>query len=267
MLGPPSALSPSPTTLTTTIHTTLIHFCAATPSTNYRSGVFAREITARLPVLDCLSYLALSPHTSTSERKVFTTVRTLLFGLMVQEASGRVFTAREMGRHVPVVEKLLEVFERDQRNRGVLLLVGEDGGRGEVKMPGGYQGKNDDIVSILLQTTLNALVLACSSPKGYKSGIFRTTITPSTHVLVALSTLITDTRVSSKESEVFKEAKAKAGKLLELQKMGVQSVEVPGGMWKEHERWFGPLLGIFERDCERRGVGKPTWVWYGWLEK
>ncbi|MCJ1245105.1 hypothetical protein MMC30_002306 [Trapelia coarctata] len=263
MLPSAPSLPPSPTTLATTIHTTLIHFCAATPATNYRSGVFAREITARLPVLDCLSYLTLSPHTSATEKKVFTTVRTLLFGLMVQEASGRVFTAREMGRHVPVTEKLLEVFERDQRNRGVLQLPGDDMGRSEVKLPEDYTGEGDDIVSILLQTTLNAIVLACASPKGYKSGIFRGAITPSTPLLVAFSTLCTDTRVSSKESEVFKEAKGKAGTLLELQKGGVKSVEVKGGMWEEHERWFAPVLGVFERDCERRGVGTPAWAWYG----
>ena len=181
---------------------------------------------------------------------------------MLQEAAGRSVSAREMSRHVPVVDNLIDIFEADQRNRGVFQLQEKMA----MRVPGNYTGEAGDYVSMLLQTTGNVLVQGCASAKGYRGGIFRAAVTPSTHILTALGTLSSDTGVSPAEIGVFAEAKTKVRKLLELQMLGVKRVEVPGGVYREHKAWFSAMLGVFERDFERRGVPKPEWDWYGALD-
>lgn len=169
-----------------------------------------------------------------------------------------------MERHALIVAKLVEVFEKNQCNRGVLLMEDMEGvGKTVEKGVGNVKGE-ELVVTVLLQMTQDALVLACASPKGYKAGVFRNAVEHSTPLLVALGTLSTDPRVPAQEIEVFEEAKVKVAELLEVQKAGQgRERQEQGMLYEEYPRWFKGVLGVFERDCQRREVRAPEWVWYG----
>lgn len=158
----------------------------------------------------------------------------------------------------------MEVFERDQWNRGVLLVEDMEEVEKKVEKGNGNVKGEEIVVTVLLRMTQDALVLACALPKGYKAGVFRSTVKHSTPLLAALGTLSTDPRVSAEESEVFSEAKVKVGELLEVQKVGKgRERQEQGMLYEEYTRWFKGVLGVFERDCQRREVRVPEWVWYG----
>lgn len=124
--------------------------------------------------------------------------------------------------------------------------------------PENYSGDLEDIPSMLLQTTTNTLVLGVSLV-AYKDRVFRHTITKDTHILVALGALSLDNRISADEQAIFQRAKEGADKLNDLKLQGVKVVHPPGLMYVEHRKWYKPMVELFNRDADERGVGRPKW--------
>ena len=235
------------------IHDTLIQACYPHPSLNYKNGAFATTIISTRPVLSCLDLLIGSPHTFNEEKAVFCNVRKFLTRYKAREAKGRandidfILASASM-----FMDSLPGVFEADQRLRGVkpcpetMTMV----------PPAGYKDEElDDHVKLLLYITVEAVVLACSS--GFKGGIFMSTVTRSTPIIVMLGLLSREKTLTAVERAVFGNALVEAKKLLTLQIQGVKVVQPQMLMYLEHRKWFRPMLRVFEKDCEHRGVKKP----------
>lgn len=243
--------------LAQSVHDTLVQACYAHPRYNYKNGAFATSITSSRPVLSCLDVLISSPLTSPSETAVFQDLGQFLTIMKAKGARAKVKSQDIIAQASLFMDRFPDVFRNDQRARGIkpapdsVIAV----------FPKGYRDEDlHDHVKLLLAITVQAVILGCDS--GYKNGIFRSLFTATTSIIVMLGLPARDPRLTEAERVVFANAGAGAKRLLGLQMKGITVVEPYTMMYVEHQAWFKPVLAVFERDCEARGVPTPKFRWY-----
>ncbi|MCJ1382624.1 hypothetical protein MMC17_005737 [Xylographa soralifera] len=235
---------PTPTSLATAIHTTLTRACAIHPTHSYKASLFAQIITPTVPVLTCLHHLSTSPHTTPSERALFSTTHTRLSFLLAQEAAHVPISNTQLLLNALLLDDLAALFDADLRARGQLPISdpSSDG-----------PAPAEDAASVLLQATAAALRDGC---EGFRGGVLRTCISGPKQLLVALEGLSRDARLEEEERRVFARAKEEVGMLWALQRQGVEERDGQDEerMYAAYWTWWRPVLGVLERDRERRAV-------------
>ncbi|MCJ1419123.1 hypothetical protein MMC32_005476 [Xylographa parallela] len=230
------------------IHETLVLGCNTSPNHNYKGGVFSNIITFEVPVLSCLGRLIESALTTTAEKTVFAVQRNAIVELLGLEVKQGPLSFQDIMKFGRISFELIDIFKRDMRDRGLRSPPDEVGHPPLSK----YNGSPENIVSLLLQTTQITLELACSSPTGYKGGIFQNIITANMHLTDALQLLSHDSHITTEEKAIFAKAVVEARKLYDLKLTNQKITQPPGGMYVTHMAWFNPMLEVFDRDFERR---------------
>ncbi|MCJ1437780.1 hypothetical protein MMC27_007167 [Xylographa pallens] len=234
------------------IHETLVLGCNTSPNHNYKGGVFSNIITSDVPVLSCLGRLIESPLTTTAEKTVFAVQLKTIIEVLNLETKQGPLSFQDILKFSGISFELIDIFKSDMRDRGLRPPPDAVGHA----PPSKYNGDPEDVVSLLLQTTQTTLELACSSPTGYKRGIFQNTVTAGMHLTNALQLLSQDSHITTEEKAIFAKAVIEARKLHDLKLTNQKITQPPGDMYVTHMAWFKPLLEVFDRDYERRGCEK-----------
>ncbi|MCJ1286224.1 hypothetical protein MMC26_005569 [Xylographa opegraphella] len=239
-----SIFHPTPTSLATAIHTTLTRACAPHPSHSYKTALFATTITAADPVLTCLHRLSTSTHITPSERHLFTTTHTRLSFLLAQEAAGVPISNTQLLLNALLVDDLVAVLDADLRASGQMPL----------SEPLSPLELDTDPVEVLLHATATALRRACDTSRG---GVLRTCISGAKQLLVALEGLSRDGRLAEEERAVFARARDELHRLWALQRQGdkVRDLHEAEALYIAYRAWWRPVLGVLQRDRERRAGG------------
>ncbi|MCJ1290228.1 hypothetical protein MMC34_001764 [Xylographa carneopallida] len=232
--------------------------CSASPDYNYKNGAFASIVTSDVPVLSCLCKMKLSPLTTTSEKAVFTDHLNVIAKLLGQEAKNGPLSIEKVMMSIRAPDELINASKNDQRAQGLTpspdMVIHIP--------PENYNSDVEDVPSLLLHTTKNALELACSTPVGYNNGTFQHIISSNAHVLDTLRLLSQDSRIAIGEKSVFKRAIVEAQKLHDLELTQQRTAQIRGKMYLAHMAWFEPLLEVFNRDFILSGYEKPKWQRY-----